>query len=103
MDNFDEQSIEFQNQREQELFAFARMGIKAQELFDSEVGHYLVGRAAQDIDAIKDQILNTAPWRKRRIRQLQNKAEAVKLGIKYLREAINEGQQAEQSLMEARE
>lgn len=77
------------------LWAEATLGRDAQEFLASDVGRYLIGRCDQEIAEAQEKLNVVSPWRRNRIRQLQNeiwRAQAVKT---WLAELIEAGQQAE--------
>jgi hypothetical protein len=85
-----------------ELFAQAVMGRDAKDFLTSELGRYLLGCCEQERTAALEQLARVSPWRRNRIRQLQNeiwRAESVKT---WLAELIVMGGQAE-SVLEERE
>jgi hypothetical protein len=98
MESFDEMTPEFQDKAEEVYFAIAVMGEDARRFFSSAVGKYVVGRAYQRIEAIKEQLIKTPAWRRRKIQSLQNEAKAVKMGIVFLQEAVEEGEYAHEEL-----
>ncbi|MDT8364298.1 MAG: hypothetical protein RQ714_06585 [Nitrosomonas sp.] len=101
--SFEEISIEFASKKEEELYAFAMVGERARDFFTSEIGRYIIGRAADEIEEVKEQLLKTPTWNKRKINRLQQQAKAAQAGIRWLQEAISEGDYAHEALLQMRE
>ena len=80
------------------LLAEVHLGEDASDFLKSDLGRYIVGRANQDIIDDVRALKKTAPWRTRKIRDLQNRI-AVRESVKgYLLEAIHSGRMALDSL-----
>jgi hypothetical protein len=83
--------------------AQAILGRDAQDFLASELGRYLLGCCDQEKADALEQLARVSPWRRNRIRQLQNevwRAESVK---SWLAELIVSGNQAESVLEELQE
>jgi hypothetical protein len=77
------------------LWAEASLGRDADEFISSDIGRYLLGRCEQDIQDAIEKLSVVSPWRRNRIRQLQNeiwRAQSVK---GWIQELITAGRQAE--------
>ena len=88
------------NDPRQVQIAQVMLGREAQEFLASDVGRYLLGRAEQDKREAQDLLSRVAPWRKNRIRQLQNEVWRAESFVTWLAELINEGAVAEVTLLE---
>lgn len=82
------------------LWAEAHLGRDAQEFFASDLGRYLVGRCQQEKADAQDQLSRVSPWRRNRIRQLQNEVWRSESVVSWLAELITSGAQAEAVLNE---
>lgn len=77
------------------LWAEAALGRDAADFLSSDIGRYILGRAQQEIDDAHEKLAIVSPWRRNRIRQLQNeiwRAQSVK---GWVVELIGIGKQAE--------
>lgn len=83
------------------LFAEAILGKDAEEFLNSDVGKYLLGCAQQEIEEAQDLLSTVSPWRRNRIKQLQNQIWRAKSVRQWLIEVIQAGQQA-QTMLEDR-
>lgn len=95
-----ELDVEFQDEREQELFFVAALGEEAHRFLRSNVGRYLLARAREDIDEAKEALANVAPWRKRKIQELQNDIAVCRRVLGYIQEITNKGEAAYEQLQE---
>lgn len=89
--------LDFVDSKERVLFAKAQLGEQAREFLATPVGRYLHGRAQQDMDDVKDQLLGTnvdSFFGRRKFRRLQSKAECARMFMAYLVDAITEGEHA---------
>ena len=82
------------------FIAEATLGADAREFFSSELGQYMIGCAKQDMESAFEKLKTVAPWRKNRIRQLQNEVVIAERFILYVRDLIIRGKAAEISLNE---
>lgn len=82
------------------LWAEAVLGRDAQEFLESDIGRYLIGRCNQEIAEAQDKLSMVSPWRRNRIRQLQNEVWRAKSVKDWLVELVTAGTQAEAVLDE---
>lgn len=80
------------------LVAEAVLGRDAEEFLRSDIGRYIVGRCQQDIEDAHAGLTSVSPWRRNRIKELQNQAWRAKSVQGWLVELIQQGRQAEQAL-----
>jgi hypothetical protein len=80
------------------LLAEAILGKDAEEFISSELGRFILGRCDQEIQEAQDLLAVVSPWRRNRIRQLQNQVWRAKSLRSWLIELINSGRMAEQAL-----
>lgn len=76
------------------LLAEAALGRDAEDFLAGEIGRYILGRCEQEIADAHERLACISPWRRDRIRQLQNevwRAQSVKA---WLAELIVAGRQA---------
>lgn len=84
------------------LIAEAILGRDSEEFIQSELGRYVLGRAEGERQEALAELARVSPWRRNRIRHLQNviwRAESVG---GWLSELITNGRQAEAVLEEER-
>ena len=98
----DDENLEFSDQEEKLLFSQAKLGVEAQRFFDSDLGRYVRGCAAQEIREAQDAMLKVSPWRHRKIQQHQIKAASCRQAISWLGEVIAAGDQAHFELLNRR-
>ena len=82
------------------MMAEAMLGRDAQEFISSDIGRFLIGRCEQEIADARNKLDTVSPWRRNRIRQLQNEIWRAKSMQSWLIELIQAGKQAEQMLDE---
>ena len=82
------------------FFAEAALGQDAIEFIATDLGRYMVGCAKQDAEDAHQKLKNTAPWRRRRIQQLQNDIRCAEQFVLYIRDLIIRGKGAEIALDE---
>lgn len=78
--------------------AEAVLGRDAEDFLRSDLGRYMLGRCDQEIAEAGQALATVSPWRRNRIRQLQNeiwRAQSIK---GWLAELVTAGRQAEQVL-----
>jgi hypothetical protein len=100
--------INFQNDRERELFARAELGESIRKfLLEDSVGQYLHHRAKQQIGQAEIDALTVDPdgWRgwfqaRRKLRVIRQRAEVARCFINWLGDALVDGQHAEKELMD---
>lgn len=66
---------------EEVLLAEAMLGRDAEDFINSDIGRYLLGRAEQEAAEAAELLAKVSPWRRNRIRQLQNeiwRAQSIK-------------------------
>lgn len=85
------------------LWAEAVLGQEASEFLSTEIGRYIVGRAEQDKADAMDKLARVSPWRRNRIRQLQNEIWRAESVVSWVAELVTAGKQAEGVLEEERE
>ena len=97
--------VDFVDEKEKELFARASIGTKTREFLESEVGRYLQGRAQQEIEQAQVDALECNPctwWGRRKLLKLQNNAGVARNFLRWVVEAIQDGEVAFQELSEYR-
>lgn len=82
------------------LFAEAALGRDVEEFISSDVGRYLIGRCQQEIQDAQEKLAIVSPWRRNRIKQLQNEIWRARSVIGWLQEIVSAGKQAEAILDE---
>lgn len=80
------------------LLAEAVLGRDAEEFLSSELGRYILGRCEQDIADAQDKLARVSPWRRNRIRELQNEVWRARSVKGWLVELIHAGKAAEDVL-----
>lgn len=83
------------------LIAEVDLGQQAKEFFQSDIGRYVVGCCQQEVADAQDKLERTAPWRRRRIQELQNQAWRARSLLAWLRGLIESGKAASDALAEA--
>lgn len=78
----------------------AVFGQQVQDFLDSDIGKYLVGQAEEEYEEAVTKLMNTSPWRRRRIQELQNQALTSANFQRWLAKAIENGLQALQIIDE---
>ena len=82
------------------FYAEAVLGKDAKDFFHSELGRYMIGCAKQDMESAFEKLKTVHPWRRNRIRELQNEVRVAEQFILYIRDLIIRGKAAELSLNE---
>lgn len=82
------------------FYAEAILGKDAHEFFSSDMGRYMIGCAKQDMETAYAKLKSVSPWRRNRIRQLQNEVEVAERFILYIRDLVLRGKAAEHALQE---
>lgn len=72
----------------------AVFGKQVEQFLDTAIGRYLVGRAEEEAERALSQLRTVAPWRRRRIMDLQNQVYRAEAFQQWLADAIIDGQQA---------
>jgi hypothetical protein len=80
------------------LVAEAILGRDAEEFLASELGQYILGRCDLEIAEAHAQLASVSPWRRNRIRQLQNEVWRAQSVRGWLVELVNAGKAAEDIL-----
>lgn len=91
------------SEEERSLYAEAILGKDAVDFLNSDLGRVIRGYAIQNIDEVKEALLTTPVWRKRKIQQLQFKAAVAAQFMQFIQEAISRGEMAVQSLNQLRD
>jgi hypothetical protein len=97
--------VDFVDEKERELFARTQLGLAAVDFLDTDLGRYLHGRAQKEIEQAQVDSLdcNTRTWwGRRKHANLQNKALIARNFLKWIVEAIQDGEVAHQELSEYR-
>lgn len=103
------EGIEFVDDREREIFARAELGETVLAFLRSDVGRYLHGRCKTMLEQAKEDMLtvDTERWfglpGRRRMRKLQRQADIAQTFMKFLGDALVDGQHAAVELKEYRE
>lgn len=77
------------------LWAEAVIGRDAKDFLASDLGRYIVGRCQQEKADAQEQLSRVSPWRRNRIRQLQNEVWRAESVVVWLSELVTLGRQAE--------
>ena len=83
------------------LVAEVDLGNQAHEFVRSELGRHFVGSALQEIAEARELLGVVAPWRRRRIQELQNRVWRATFLLSWLRELLMSGRSAASALEEA--
>lgn len=97
--------VDFVDEKERELFARSQLGVKIRDFIESDVGRYLQGRAQQEIEQAQVDALDCNPrtwWGRRKLLKLQDKAGVARSFLRWIVEAIQDGEVAFQELSEYR-
>ena len=86
------------NQHKQDLFNIGRIGIKAQEFLDSEVGKMLRAKSDREYMSAMQKLVTADPTNQSEIVRLQQEAEIAKGSVRWLVEMVNESEAAEEQL-----
>lgn len=97
--SFDEFTPQFANEEEEALFATAVLGENARRFMTTDVGVYVLARAAEQIAQAKNELLKTPSWRKRKITNLQNQAKIAQNTIMWLNELLDDAEIAHDRLL----
>ncbi len=93
-----EEFITFRSEDERALFTEARLGQEAINFLSSPLGRLLQGRAEAERQEVAEQLLETDCSDAGLIRDLQCKAQVAGNFIRWIGEAIQNGNNAEQQL-----
>lgn len=80
------------------LLAEAILGRDADDFLSSELGRFIAGRCEQEITEAQALLSEVSPWRRNRIRELQNRVWRARNMRQWLVELVNAGRMAEQQL-----
>jgi phage tail tape-measure protein len=69
----------------------AILGKRVEDFIESDIGLYLIDRADNKLSDALNQLKTVAPWRTRRIRELQNEIWVASSFKIWLQEALSEG------------
>jgi len=93
----------FLSDEEERLFAEVMLKEEAIKFLNSDLGKVLRGFAEQERREAAEALLKTAPWRKRRIQQLQFKAAVAGSFLTWIGEVLAMGDVAHQNLLQMRD
>jgi hypothetical protein len=79
---------------EEVLLAEAMLGRDAEDFINSDIGRYLLGRAEQEAAEASELLAKVNPWRRNRIRQLQNEIWRAQSIRGWLAEMVTSGKAA---------
>ena len=82
------------------LVAEVDLGSQAREFLQSEIGHYLTGCVQQEIAEANLALGKVAPWRRRRIQELQNRRWRAESLLSWLCDLLVSAQSATSALEE---
>ena len=82
------------------LVAEVDLGVQAREFAESDLGRHFIGCALQEIAEAEKALSTVAPWRRRRIQDLQNRIWRATFLLSWLRELIVSAKSAESALGE---
>jgi len=97
--------VDFVDDKERELFARAQLGVKAREFLETDLGRYLHGRAQKEVEQAQVDALECNAWSwwgRRKLLKLQHKAGIARSFLRWIVEAIQDGEFAYQELSEYR-
>lgn len=80
------------------LWAEAILGKDVEDFLAGDIGRYLIARADEEEHTALEQLATVAPWRRRRIQQLQAQVWRAQSFKSWLGELIVAGRQAVQTL-----
>ena len=90
-------NIEFVDSREQEYFAQAKIGEEIRQFLSSTTGRYLHGCARQELEDVRTELEKCnidSLFGRRKVKRLQVKAESARNFMRWLAEAMMEGDNA---------
>lgn len=94
------EGVEFVDETEREIFARAELGEKVRAFLQSDVGRYLHGRCKTMLEQAKEDMLtvDTERWwgipGRRRMRKLLQQAEIARTFMKFMADAMIDGDHA---------
>ena len=80
------------------LWAEAVLGRDAAEFLESDIGRFIVGRCDQEIADAQEKLAIVSPWRRNRIKQLQNEIWRAQSLKAWVADLVRAGLQAESLL-----
>lgn len=83
------------------LVAEADLGEQTREFCASELGRFMIGAAHQEITAAQQALAKVAPWRRRKIQEIQNKIWRSEFFLSLLRELLVSGNAAKGAIEES--
>jgi len=91
-----ELELEFVDEKEREFFARAQLGVRVRDFLESDVGRYLHGRAKAEIEQAQVEALecSTSWFGRRKLLKLQHKAGVARSFMRWIVEAIQDGEVA---------
>lgn len=92
---------DFLDESERLYFAQAHLGVEVTQFLSSNVGRYLHGRAIQEYEQAKEDLLKCnvrTLFGRRKALKIQQKAETAQMFMRWCAEAIMDGRNAEQEL-----
>lgn len=85
---------------DEELMRAAIFGKEAELFLESPMGDFLLNHARAEADIAAHKLKSVAPWRRKRITELQNQIKVAEWFQVWLGEAVAEGRQATEILEE---
>lgn len=82
------------------LIAEVDMGMQARQFCESDLGRYIIGCAHQEIADAQRELKGTSPWRFWKVQELQNKIWRAESLLLWLRDLIQSGYAANQTVQE---
>jgi len=86
---------------EADLFKDAQLGIEAEKFLSTDLGKFLLNKAAEELEQSYQGLLTVSPFDTDAIMQLQSKGQRAIQFQQWLNEAISNGKYAEQELQTA--
>lgn len=94
--SIDEVTPDFKNEREKQLFSDAQLGLAAQQFMDSQVGRLVTKRMNEVVQDCAYKMLDATSFED--MKALQRRADIAEQSVKWIVEAITEGEMAFQQL-----
>lgn len=98
-------TLDFIDEAEQQYFAEAQLGYQVEEFLRSPTGRLLHGRAKQQLEQAKEDVLGLDtedPDCLRKLKQIRTQAEVARCFMRWCAEAIDNGNAAQVQLEEHR-
>jgi|SRR6185503_5115617 len=99
------EEIVYIDEKERELFARAQLSEQVKDFLASAVGRYLHGRARQEVEQAQVDALECNVnrwWGRRKFNEIKQKAERAQSFMRWLADAITDGEVAYQELKDYR-